>query len=88
VLGGVYFKGVLSLSFSLPFLLVCRFSYHLLILQFFLLLDDILELFFGFWSPSYASCGLGFKIQTLCLCVVNVLIKGEIEKPSDPWFDL
>jgi hypothetical protein len=33
-------------------------------------------------------CGLGFKIQTLCLCVVNVLIKGEIEKPSGPWFDL
>jgi hypothetical protein len=30
--------------------------------------------FFGFWSSSCASCGLGFEIQTLCLCVVNVLI--------------
>jgi hypothetical protein len=25
---------------------------------------------------------LGFKIQTLYFCVVNVLTKGEIEKPS------
>jgi hypothetical protein len=54
----------------------------LFVLQSFLLLDDLLELFFGFWSSSYASCGLGFEIQTLCLCVINVLIKGEIEKPS------
>jgi hypothetical protein len=36
------------LSSSLPFCLVCRFSYHLLPLLFFLLLDDILEFFFGF----------------------------------------
>jgi hypothetical protein len=72
----------------LPFLLVCSFSYHLLVLQFFLLLGDLLELFFGFWSSSCASCGHGFKIQTLGLCVINVLIKGEIEKPSGPWFDL
>jgi hypothetical protein len=78
--------GVLNLSFSLPFLLVCRFSYHLLVLWFFLLLDDLLELFFSFRTSSCASCGLGFEIQTLCLCVVNVLIKGEIEKPSGPWF--
>jgi hypothetical protein len=57
-------------------------------LWFFLLLDDLLELLFDFWSSSCASCALGFKIQTLCLCVVNVLIKGEIEKPSDRYFDL
>jgi hypothetical protein len=25
---------------------------------------------------------LGFKIQTLCFYVVNVIIKGEIEKAS------
>jgi hypothetical protein len=43
---------------------------------------------FRFWSSSCTSCGLGFEIQTLCLCVINVLIKGEIEKPSVPWFDL
>jgi hypothetical protein len=78
----------LSLSFSLPFLLACRFSYHLLVLRFFLLLDDLLEFFFGFWSSSCASCGLGFEIQTLCLCVVNVVTKGEIEKPSGHCFDL
>jgi hypothetical protein len=57
-------------------------------LWFFLLLDDLLELLFDFWSSSCASCVLGFKIQTLCLCVVNVLIKGEIEKPSGQYFDL
>jgi hypothetical protein len=52
------------------------------VLRFFLLLDDLLKLFFTFWPSSCASCGPGFKIQTLCRCVVNVLIKGEIEKPS------
>jgi hypothetical protein len=64
----------LSLIFF-TFLLACRFSYHLLVLRFFLFLDDLLKLFFGFWFSSCASCGPGFKIQTLCLCVVNVLIK-------------
>jgi hypothetical protein len=54
----------------------------------FLLLDDLLELFFGFWSSTYASCGLGFEIQTLRLCVVNVLIKGEIEKPRGQYLGL
>jgi hypothetical protein len=81
-------RGVLSLSLSLCFSLVCRFSCHLLVLRFFLLLDDLLELFFGFWSSSCASCGLRFKIQTLCLCVVNVLIKGEIEKSSRQYLGL
>jgi hypothetical protein len=70
------------LSFSLSFLFFCHFSYYLLVLRFFLLLDDLLELFFGFWSSSCASCGLEFKIQTLCLCVVSVLITGEIDKSS------
>jgi hypothetical protein len=59
------------------------FSCHLLVLRLFLLLDDLLEVFFDFWSSSCTSCGLGFKIQTLCLCVVNVLINERIEKPSD-----
>jgi hypothetical protein len=39
--------GVSSLSFF-AFSLVCHFSCHLLVLWFFLLLDDLLELFFGF----------------------------------------
>jgi hypothetical protein len=60
----------------------------LLVLRFFLLRDDLLELFSGFWSSSYASGALGFEIQTLCLCVVNVLIKGEIEKLSDQYLGL
>jgi hypothetical protein len=64
------------------------FSFSFVSFVVFLLLDDILELFFGFWSSSCASCGLEFEIQTLCLCVVNVLIKGEIAKPSGLWFDL
>jgi hypothetical protein len=29
-------------------------------------LDDLLELFVGFWSSSCASWGLGFELQTLC----------------------
>jgi hypothetical protein len=70
-----------SLSFSLLFLWFCRFLCHLFVLLF-------LELVFGFWSSSCASCGLGFEIQTLYLCVVNVLIKGEIEKPSGQYLGL
>jgi hypothetical protein len=54
----------------------------------FLLLDDLFELFFGFWSPSCASCGLGFEIQILCIYVVNVLIKREIEKPIGQYLNL
>jgi hypothetical protein len=48
----------------------------------------MLELFFDFWSSSCASCGLGFDIQILFLCVVNALIKGEIEKSSGQYLDL
>jgi hypothetical protein len=59
-----------------------------LFLGFVLLLNDLLELLFGFWSFSCASYGLGFEIQTLCLCVVNVLIKEEIEKPSGQYLGL
>jgi hypothetical protein len=88
VLGGVYFRGSFEFELFFAFSLVCCFSCHLLVLWGFLLLDDILEFFFGFWSSSYASCGLRFKIRTLCLCVVNVLIKGKIEKPSGQYLDL
>jgi hypothetical protein len=77
----------LSLRFSL-LLLGLPPSCYLLGLRFFVLLEDILKLFFGYLSSSSASCSLGFEIQTLCLCVVNVLIKGEIEKPSDQYLGL
>jgi hypothetical protein len=82
VLGGVCFRGSFELELFFAFSLVCHFSCHLLVLRVFLLIDDLLKLFFHFWPSSYASWGLGFEIQTLCLCVINVLIKGEIEKPS------
>jgi hypothetical protein len=61
VLGEFVSRGVLSLSFF-PFLLVYHFSYHLLVSRFFLLLDEFLELLFGFSSSSCASCGLRFEI--------------------------
>jgi hypothetical protein len=77
----------LSFSFSL---LLCGLSLFapFVILRFFLLLDDLLELFFNFWSSSHASCDLGFKIQTLCFCIVNVLIKGKIKKLSGQYLGL
>jgi hypothetical protein len=81
VLEGVCFRG--SFEFELffwfiAFLTICWFC------DFFLLLDDFLKLLFGFWSSSCASCDLEFEIQTLCIYVINVLTKGEIEKPSGP----
>jgi hypothetical protein len=88
VLGGVCFRRSFEFELFFSFSLVCHFSCHLLVLRLFLLLDDLLELFFIFWSSSCASYGLGFKIQTLCLCVANVLIKEEIEKPSGQYLDL
>jgi hypothetical protein len=88
VLGRVCFRGSFEFELFFAFSLVCCFSCHLLVLQFFLLLDDLLELFFGFWSSSCASCGLGFKIQILSLCVVDVLINGDIEKPSGQYLGL
>jgi hypothetical protein len=65
VLGGVdsgrVFEFVSFCAFELflallyHFGLVCRFSRILLVLQLFLLLDDLLNLFVGFWSFSCAS---------------------------------
>jgi hypothetical protein len=78
------FEFELLFAFSLVYL----FSCHLLVLWLFLLLDDLLESFFIFWSSSRASCGLGFKIQTLRFCDVSVLIKGEIDKPSGQYLGL
>jgi hypothetical protein len=71
-------RGSLILSFSLLFLWFCHFSCHLLVLRFFLLLDDPLKLFFGFWSSSYASWGLGFEIQTLCFLLLMHSSRGRL----------
>jgi hypothetical protein len=62
---GVCFRGNLILSFSLLFLWFCRFSCHLLVLRL-LLLDDILQFFFGFWIFYLCFMCLRFEIQTLC----------------------
>jgi hypothetical protein len=85
ILGGVL--SFFILSFSLPFSLVCYFLCLLVALQFFVV-DDFLELFLPFWFYSCASWGFRFELQTLCIFVVNGLIKGEIEKPSGQFLAL
>jgi hypothetical protein len=82
---------VLILDFCLGFELFLlfswfyRFSCLLLAFAVFLLLDDILNLFIGFWSSNCDSWGHGFR---LCAFFDNGLINGEIEKPSDQFFGL
>jgi hypothetical protein len=76
VLGGVDLGGVFEfcdlfmfLSFYwLLFTILVWFAVFvpLLVLWHFLLLDDLLKIFLGFWPSSCASWGLGFKLQTLC----------------------
>jgi hypothetical protein len=75
--------------FLCSFAWFCRFLCILLDLRFFLLQDDILEFFFGFWSSSCASWGLGFEIQTLCICCQCTHQRGDWEtKWSIHWFDV
>jgi hypothetical protein len=59
------------------FSLVCHFSCHLLVLRFFLLLDDHFEFVFGLWLFSCASIGLEFKIQTLWTWSYQCTHQGE-----------
>jgi hypothetical protein len=81
-------RGSLILSFSFLFLWFCRFSCHLLVLWFFLLLDDSLEFFFGFWSSSYASWGLDSRFKLCAFCCQCTYQGGDSEtKLSVPWFD-
>jgi hypothetical protein len=54
---------------------------------FFLLLDDLLELFCLLVFQMCFMC-FGFEIHILCFYVVIVLIKGEIEKPSGQYLGL
>jgi hypothetical protein len=58
-----------------------RFSCRLLAFAVFLLLDDLLDIFWLFGSSSYASWVLDSYFK-LCAFVVNGLTKGEIEKRS------
>jgi hypothetical protein len=46
---GGYFRGSFEFELFFALSLVCLFSCHLLVLRLFLLLDDLLQLFFGFW---------------------------------------
>jgi hypothetical protein len=72
-----------SLSFWLGLLLFVS----LLVLRLFLLLDDLLEIFLGFWSSSCASWGLRFELQTLCFLLSMDSSRGEWEiKWSVPYF--
>jgi hypothetical protein len=91
VLGELILEGVLSLSlilsFSFLFPWFCHFLCLLLALWFFLFLEDLLELFFHFWSSKYASWGSWIWNSNFVFFVVNVLIKGEIEKPSGQYLD-
>jgi hypothetical protein len=66
IIGGVFNFSILI--FSLLLCLVCHFSCLFVGLAVLLLLDDLFELFFDFWLSSCASWGLGFELQTLCLC--------------------
>jgi hypothetical protein len=72
VLGAVNFRGGVNFELFLALLChfarLCLFSWHLLACAVFLLLEDLLELFLLFGSSTYASWGLGFKLQTLCFC--------------------
>jgi hypothetical protein len=66
VLGKVYLGGFeFEFGFELfsAFSLVYCFSCHLLVLWVFLLLNDLFELFIGFWSSSYASYVLNSKFK-------------------------
>ncbi len=54
----------------------------------FLLLDDLLKLFFGFLGLLTVLHGILDSNFKLCAFVVNGLIKGEIEKPSGQFLGL
>jgi hypothetical protein len=67
---------------------LCRFSCHLLVFVVFPLLDDLLELFFGFLGLLAMLHGVLDSNFKLCAFVINGLIKGEIEKPSGEFLGL
>jgi hypothetical protein len=72
----------LFLAILCLFACLCRFSCLLLAFAVFVLLDDLLKLFFAFLgllTTLHVVLDLNFKIYVF---VVNGLIKWEIEKPS------
>jgi hypothetical protein len=67
------------LALSCHFAWLYRFSCLLLTFTVFLLLDDLLELFWLFGSSSCASWSLGFELQTLCFCCQWTHQGGDLE---------
>jgi hypothetical protein len=78
----------LFLALICHFAWLCRFSCLLLGFAMFPLLDDLLELFFGFLGLLVVLHGILDSNLKLCSFVVNGLIKGEIEKPSGRFLGL
>jgi hypothetical protein len=68
----------LFLALLCHFTWLCRFSFILLAFAVFLVLDDLLELFVGFWSSSCASWPLVFELQTLCLLLSINSSRGRL----------
>jgi hypothetical protein len=68
--------------------LVCRFLCLLLMLQFFPLLDDILELFLAFLVLQLCFIGSLIRTSNFVSFIVNGLIKEEIKKPSSQFLSL
>jgi hypothetical protein len=84
----LFLHALFGFDLFLLFSLICRFLCLLLALQFFLLLDDFLELFldsFGLLVVLHVSW---IQISNFVLFVVNVLFKGEIEKPCGQYLGL
>jgi hypothetical protein len=91
MLWGVAFRGSVEFSnFELFFalFLICRFSCFLFALRFLLLLDDLFELLLTFCSSSYASWGLRFELQTLCLLLSIDLLRGRLRTPNGQFLGL
>jgi hypothetical protein len=91
MLWGVAFRGSVEFSnFELFFVLflICHFSCFLFALRFLLLLDDFFELLLTFCSSNYASWGLGFKLQTLCLLLSIDLLRGRLRTPNEQFLGL
>jgi hypothetical protein len=75
IYGGEFVLSLFRGSFEFElFFLVCCFSYHLLVLRFFLFLDDLLELFFDFCflAVLYVSWIQNSNFVLLC-CQCNGL---------------
>jgi hypothetical protein len=91
VLGEFILRGVLVLSLSFEFFLAFPWFAAFRAICWFCDFIFFNMTFLSFsWVFVFYLClmCLGFKIQTLYFCVINVLNKGEIEKPSGQYLGL